>query len=396
MSTFDVIIIGAGPGGSAAAYLLANAGMRVALVDKAIFPRHKLCGGLLSERTEKVYKSIFGNGWQECYEFTSSDAAFFYNKQLLNEFKGSRRMYFTMRSSFDHHLIKLAAAKGATLLENTRAVFLDPGNRSVCLSDGTSIRGNFVIGADGVFSMVARNLGFSMQKKNLAAGLEIEFPRQGHIADLIRPEIHLGVIRWGYGWVFPKRDTLTIGIAGLAHKNSDLRSSFRVFLERICSKAPNIKWIGYPIPFCSFSLRPGVGSTLLVGDAAGFVEPVTGEGIAFAMQSGGYAARAILEAATRGEPQSALKCYQARYQGLARHLMHAKWMSYLLFPVITQRLFCRALRRSDSVVSQFMDLASDEKNYGDYSKFLAKKIMLYFLKMPARLCCGDYQRNQDL
>jgi geranylgeranyl reductase family protein len=384
MSTFDVMVIGAGPGGSAAAYLLAAAGMRVVIIDKAIFPRNKVCGGMLSERTEKVYKSIFGGGWQKCYEFTSSDAAFFHKTQLLKEFNGSRRMYFTMRSSFDHHLIKLAVAKGATLLENARAVALGPEERLVRLADGTSIRGDFVVGADGIFSIVARNLGFSMQKKNLAAGLEIEFPRQGRIAALDRPEIHFGVVRWGYGWVFPKRDTVTIGIAGLSHKNSDLKDRFRSFLKRICSDDSDIKWNGYPIPFCSFALRPGSGNTLLIGDAAGFVEPVTGEGIAFAMQSASYAAHAILDAASSGNPGSALRRYQHRYEGLARNLMHAKWMSYLLFPAISQRLFCRALRRSDSVVHQFMDLASDEKDYGDYSRFLAKKIMLHFLKMPAR------------
>jgi geranylgeranyl reductase family protein len=385
MSTFDVIIIGAGPGGSSAAYILANAGMRVALIDKSVFPRNKLCGGLLSERTEKVYKNIFGDNWQDAYEFTSTKAGFFYKSQLLKEFSGKRRMFFTMRSFFDHLLVQLATARGATLFENARAVSLEKNGRLVRLTNGTAIGGDFIVGADGVFSVVARNLGLSMPKKNLAACLEIEFPRQGNIAGLSRPEIHFGVARWGYGWVFPKTATVTIGIAGLADKNPALRDSFRIFLERICSRVPDIKWNGYPIPFCSFLPRPGAGNALLVGDAAGFVEPVTGEGIAFAMQSASYAAHSILEAAHRGDPKSALKGYQHRYNNLARNLMRAKWMSYLLFPAISQKLFASVLKRSNSVVHQFMDLAADETDYGDYSRFLAKKLMLYILKMPARL-----------
>jgi geranylgeranyl reductase family protein len=385
MSTFDVIIIGAGPGGSSAAYILANAGLRVALIDKSVFPRNKLCGGLLSERTEKVYKNIFGDNWQDAYEFTSTEAGFFYKSQLLKEFSGKRRMFFTMRTFFDHLLVQLATARGATLFENACAVSLEKNGRSVRLTSGTAIGGDFIVGADGVFSVVARNLGLSMPKKNLAACLEIEFPRQGNIAGLSRPEIHFGVARWGYGWVFPKTATVTIGIAGLADKNPALRDSFRIFLERICSRVPDIKWNGYPIPFCSFLPRPGAGNALLVGDAAGFVEPVTGEGIAFAMQSASYAAHSILEAANRGDPQSALKGYQHRYNNLARNLMHAKWMSYLLFPAISQKLFASVLKRSNSVVHQFMDLAADETDYGDYSRFLAKKLMLYILKMPARL-----------
>jgi len=378
MNTFDVIVIGAGPGGSAAAYLLAAAGMRVALIDKASFPRDKLCGGMLSGRTEKVYKSIFGDGWHDVYEFTASGARFFYKTQLLNEVSDYRRMHFTMRSSFDHRLVKLACAKGATLLEKARADSLDPGKGLVRLANGETLRGDFIIGADGALSTVARNLGLSMRKDTLAAGLEIEMPRHGNMADLARPEIHFGVIRWGYGWVFPKRDTLTIGIAGLVQKNRSLRNSFRVFLEQVCSNVPDIKWKGHPIPFCNFVLRPGIGNVLLVGDAAGFVEPVTGEGIAFAMQSAGCAADAVLDAAKGGDPQSALRHYQNRYSGIARLLTQANWMRYLVFPAISEKLFSKALQKSKSLIHRYMDLAADEIDYADYSKFLVKKLALHF------------------
>lgn len=374
MNAFDVIVIGAGPSGSAAAYILAGAGMRVALIDKASFPRDKLCAGLLSERTEKVYKSIFGDSWQDTYEFTSSDAGIFYKDRLLNEVSGYRKMYFAMRSHFDHHLVKLASAKGATLLEKTCAASLESGNRLVRLTNGTAIRGDFIIGADGAISKVAEGLGHSMQKRNLAIGLEIELPRQGKIADLARAEIHFGVIRWGYGWVFPKKNTITIGIGGLVRKNPSIRDSFRVFLKQVCSNVPDIKWKGHPIPFCNFILRPGIGNTLLIGDAAGFVEPVTGEGIAFAMQSANYAAHAILDAANCGDPKSALRHYQHRYSRLARLLKQAKWMRYFVFPAISEKLLAKALRRSKSVIQRYMDLAADEMDYSDYLKFLAKKL----------------------
>jgi geranylgeranyl reductase family protein len=380
MSAFDAIVIGAGPGGSAAAYLLAGAGMRVALVDKASFPRDKLCGGLLSQRTEKVYKSIFSDNWENAYEFTSTGARFFYKAQLLNEVNGYRRMYFTMRSFFDHHLVQLASARGARLLEKTCVVSLDPDSGSVRLANGSLIRGDFIIGADGVFSRVARTLGLSMKKNNLAIGYEIELPRHEGMTDLSRPEIHFGAIRWGYGWVFPKKDTITIGIAGLVHKNPNLRNSFRLFLEQVCSGVPDIKWKGYPIPFCDFVLRPGKGNILLVGDAAGFVEPVTGEGIAFAMQSASHAAQAILDAAREGNPQNALENYRNRYDTLARLLTQAKRMRYLLFPAISEKLFAKVLQRSKSAIHQYMDLAADEMDYADYSRFLIKKLALHFFR----------------
>ncbi len=380
MSDYDAIVIGAGPGGSAAAHLLADAGMRVALIDKESFPRDKLCGGMLSERTEKVYKSIFGGGWDDVYEFSSSGARFFYKDRLLNEVNDYRPIFFTNRSTLDHHLVKLACARGATLLEKTCAASLEPDNGLVRLKNGTSISGDFIIGADGVASMVARDLGFSMQKKKLAASLEIEYPRQGKLANLDRPEIYFGFIRWGYGWVLPKKDTLTIGIAGLVQKNQGLKSSFNAFLEQVCTGVPDIKWKGHPLPFCNFMLRPGKGNILLVGDAGGFVEPVTGEGIAFAMQSGSYAAHAILDAINCGNPQSAVQFYRHRYDTLVRLLTQAKWMRHFVFSALSEKLFLRVLQRSKSIIHRYMDLAADEMDYVDYSRFLFKKLAVHLFR----------------
>jgi menaquinone-9 beta-reductase len=380
MNDFDVIIIGAGPGGSSAAYLLANAGMRVALLDKAVFPRNKLCGGMLSERTEKVYKSIFGGGWQDIHEFSCTGAKFFYRERLLNEVNNYRKIYFASRTTLDHHLVQLACARGATLMEKCCVSSVEMNSGLVRLTNGSVIRSNFIIGADGVSSIAAKNIGASIKNRKLATGLEIEFPRQGNMADLSQPEIYFGFVRWGYSWVLPKKDTLTIGIAGLAQKNHSLKESFQIFLKQVCSHIPDIKWQGHPIPFCNFMLRPGRANILLVGDAAGFVEPVTGEGIAFAMQSASYAAHAILDAAHSGDPQSALQHYKRHYAPLARLLKQAKWMRYFVFSNLSEKFFIKALQRSRSMIHRYMDLAADEMNYVDYSKYLIKKLAFHYFR----------------
>jgi menaquinone-9 beta-reductase len=380
MNDFDVTIIGAGPGGSSAAYLLANSGMRVALVDKAVFPRDKLCGGMLSERTEKVYRSIFGDHWQDAHEFSCTGARFFYREQLLNEVRDYRNIYFTTRTILDHHLVQLACSRGAALMEKACVSSLEMDSGLVRLTNGATIRGDFIIGADGVSSIVAKNLGFSAKKRKLAAGLEIEFPRQGNMADLSLPEIYFGFVHWGYSWVIPKKNTLTIGIAGLPQKNHSLKESFQTFLKQVCSHIPDIQWKGHPIPFCNFMLQPGRANILLAGDAAGFVEPVTGEGISFAMQSASYAAHAILDAAYSGDPKSALGHYKRRYAPLARFLEQAKWMRYLVFSGLSEKIFIKALQRSQSMIHRYMDLAADEMSYADYSKFLIKKLTFHFFR----------------
>jgi menaquinone-9 beta-reductase len=380
MNDFDAIVIGAGPAGSSAAYLLAAAGMRVALLDKAVFPRDKLCGGMLSERTEKVYRSIFGDRWQDVHEFSCTGAKFFYRERLLNEVSDYRKIYFTTRTAFDQHLVQLACARGATLMEKSCAASLERDSGLVRLTNGAAIRGNFILGADGAAGIVAKNIGFSIKNHKLAAGLEIEFPRQGSMADLSLPEIYFGFVRWGYGWIIPKKNTLTIGIAGLPQKNRSLKESFQVFLQQVCSHIPDIQWKGHPIPFCNFMLRPGRANILLAGDAAGFVEPVTGEGIAFAMQSAAYAAQAILDAAQSGDPQSALSRYQQKYAPLARLLRQSKWMRYFVFSSLSEKVFIKALQKSRSMIHRYMDLAADEMDYVDYSKFLIKKLAFHFFR----------------
>jgi flavin-dependent dehydrogenase len=291
-------------------------------------------------------------------------------------------MHFARRGPFDHQLVRLAIRKGATLLENIRAVSVERETSCVRLADGTALRGDFIVGADGAFSRTAGSLGLSLRKNNLALGLEIDYPRQGEMANLVKPEIHFGVIRWGYGWIFPKEDSLTIGIAGLANKNSSLRNGFQCFLKQVCHQVPDIPWRGHPIPFRNFKLRAGTGNILLAGDAAGFVEPVTGEGIAFAMESAGHAAQAILDAAGRGNPRSAWKHYQRRCEKLTRFLKQGEWMRHLVFSAVSERLFAKAIERSKSVIYRYMDLAWDEMDYADYFHFLARKLWRHWIPLP--------------
>jgi menaquinone-9 beta-reductase len=369
---YDALVVGAGPAGASAAFQLASAGMRVALIEKARFPREKLCGGLLSERAEKVYRGIFGDNWHQSYEFTASGMSFYYKTRWINELRNYRRLYFTTRSKFDGHLVQMAAGKGARFIDGAGVRHVDPESGVLLLENGDRVTASFIIGADGANSRVARSLGLAIQKSNLAAGLEIDLPREGVRAGLDHPEIHFGMVRWGYGWVFPKKESLTVGIAGLVRKNEDLRANFQHFLEQLFPDRPPIRWKGHPIPFGNFLRQPGKENVLLAGDAAGLVEPVTGEGIAFAMQSGSDAAQAVLQAAEAGTPEMALDLYQARHSLIVRHFGHAKWMRYLVFPSTSERTLARALARSLSMAKQFMNLLAGEMDYMDYLTFLLK------------------------
>ena len=193
---------------------------------------------------------------------------------------------------------------------------------------------------------------------------------KGRVVD---PEIYFGLIDWGYGWVFPKRDTLTVGVGGSLRKNPDLMSSFKDFLRQRFGEIPAGKIKGHHIPFGDFRRVPGRGNILLCGDAAGLVEPITGEGIAFAMQSGHFAAEAIRDAAKALKPAAALDFYQPRYEAIAASFRHANRLRHLLFPRTAQKLFSKVLPRTSSIPRRHMDLMADEITYADYGKFLLRK-----------------------
>ncbi len=243
------------------------------------------------------------------------------------------------------------------------------------------IEADFIIGCDGVTSRVAETISLPpLDKAGLAAGLELHIPRAAFHRQPEKPEIYFGIAEWGYGWLFPKRDCLTIGLAGLARKNRNLKGLFIDFVKELNrGRLPDVRWKGHPIPFGNYRSRPGRDNVLLAGDAAGLVEPVTGEGIAFAMESGSCAAKAVLAAANLGHPASAFSLYLRDYGRITTPFRNARVMRRLVFPAVTQPIFLRVLARSRTVANRYLDLLADEIDYSTYARFLIKVLIRRFL-----------------
>ena len=144
-------------------------------------------------------------------------------------------------------------------------------------------------------------------------------------------------------------------------------------------RLPAVPWKGHPIPFGNYRSRPGRANVLLAGDAAGLVEPVTGEGIAFAMQSGRLAAEAIIAASNLSAPASALPLYLPGYRCLTTSFRHARVMRGLVFPAATRPIFLRVLARSRTVATRYLDLLAGEIDYATYARFLAGVLIRRFL-----------------
>ena len=364
MDRFNVIVIGAGPAGASAAYVAARAGLRVALIDRKTFPREKLCGGLITGRARRHYAEIFGHEMPFDPQDRKTTVDFRYRGQPVGLIKDAPALCATMRWDMDAMLCGHAMAAGAQDFTGQAVAEIDCDARRVTLKDGATLQYEVLIGADGVNSQVARALfGQPFDRQRIGFGLEIE-ARGAHLNPAGPIRIDLAAAQWGYGWVFPKRCSTTVGVGGLLSENADMKQAMSAYCEMLGIDAANLHVKGQFLPFGDFRKMPGQGAVLLAGDAAGLVDPITGEGIGYAMQSGQLAAKAALAALNAGRPQTALSHYRRALRPVHRALRMARLIRPVIFLPALEPGFARAFRRSSTLRHEYLRLMAGEVEYG--------------------------------
>ena len=304
---YDVIVVGAGPAGSVAAFMLAKAGARVALVDKAGAGRDKACGDLIGPRGVRLIDDL-GLGIPGAKTAGDMIVTGPSGRRVLLPARPGRtypgHAIVVPRARFDAQLRGAALDAGAVDIA-ARVASVDDGR--VALDEGRSIETDFVIGADGATSTTARTAGLVDPARVLWG-----FAVRGYVgADVTLPLIAL----WndeerrgfpGYGWLFPGPDGANLGLGiGLGHSRQNAHraqqqlDAFCAHLVRIgaLESAPGsaVRQLGGWLKMGLVGTRPAAGKVLLVGDAAGLVNPLQGEGIAQALASGRAAAQSILD-----------------------------------------------------------------------------------------------------
>ena len=370
---FDVIVIGAGPAGAAAARTAADAGLRVALVDKARFPREKLCGGGFTGRAARYYREIFGPDLPGDFDRKESVALYGFGEKL-GVIEDIPTIYLTMRLSLDDHLCALALKAGAADFTGQRITAFRPDAGEVELAGGKLLQAPVVIGADGVNSHVARVLfGRAFAPDQIGFALETEAPALAPDAQL---RIDMGAANWGYGWSFPKAGSHTVGIGGVHSRNPDLKQLMRDYMADLGLPA-DMRIKGQYLPFGKARRAPGRDNVLLAGDAAWLVDPVTGEGIAYAMKSGQMAALAARDALARHEPDAALRLYRARLRPITRAMRDANVVRLLIYWGPFRKGFIRAVRGSGRLRHDYMRLLGGELEYTDLMRRLIWRLPNY-------------------
>ncbi|MCK4766122.1 MAG: geranylgeranyl reductase family protein [Candidatus Aminicenantes bacterium] len=324
MKNYDAVVVGAGPAGSTAAYILSKKGYRVLLLDKEKFPRRKLCGGALTGKTIRLLDNIFAESpaslsKNKIIDSNSNHFEIRYKSDVLIKKDSAHTFYFIDRFIYDDFLLHKAREAGAdtavgekiTAIANEQPVIHSPGlagkrpggegMNELVTAGGRTIGAKFIIAADGANSTLRSQLvrenkiAASGWRRGLAYALEVSIEREEKFSAITYPILSFGYIRYGYAWIFPNRERLIAGMGGLERKNgTDLSDRFRTFLADF-GISTGKKLRGHPLPFGNFLTKPVWGNILLVGDAAGLVDPMLGEGIYQAHKSGELAARAIIE-----------------------------------------------------------------------------------------------------
>jgi geranylgeranyl reductase family protein len=356
----DVIIVGAGPAGATLAYELGKRGIGVLVLEKEKLPRYKCCAGGVTSKTAKLLDFDIS----EVVEDTVYEVSFTFNLGSPHLRQHSQPLIYTvMRDVFDYFLVKKAQQQGAVLIDGQRIAQIQVSGDWVEVSTAdNSFRSRLVVGADGAYSVVARELGM-VRSMEYVAGIESEIvvPEEELAKWKSRVQMDLGCIPGGYAWVFPKRNHLSVGTGCLVSKAKSLNRRHQKFLNSLSiGNYTIIRSSSHLIPTCTKGRLVWQDKALLLGDAAGLADPLTGEGIYNAILSAQLAAPVIENSLVHDKGK--LEDYQeAVDEKIMSELRTARVLSkfFIRFPYLAFGM----IKRSDGAWGTGCNLMLGETNY---------------------------------
>jgi len=330
---YDVVVVGAGPAGSTTAKFLAEKGIKTLVIDKSKFPRNKPCGGGLSIKVLDRYKYLKNKCSIESYSYGS----FGYSpslKYIANVQKKDPIIAMVLRKKFDNELVQLAVDSGADFKDGktVKNIKISKDKIDVILDDKKEISTEIVVGADGIHSTVAKKAGLPTIGKNYGISFYNEYEVGEDVINSLFSEkkwlfTYLGFQNMhGYGWVFPKKQHINVGIGQFIpdpyipktdRKLIDVYKDYIKTLKKNKLLPENLrtgKSNGGVLPVSTIK-KTYTNRVLLVGDACGFVNPYSGEGIYYGMISGEIAAGVISDSIEAGDcSEHFLSKYQMKWK----------------------------------------------------------------------------------
>jgi geranylgeranyl reductase family protein len=369
---YDVAVVGSGPAGSSAAFSLARQGIKVLIIEKAALPRYKTCGGGLVWRAVELLPIDIGKAIERrcyCAQLNLLDAGLHFSTH-----RSQPIITMAMRDKLDYLLVCAAQAEGALLLVETELKDLNKqADRVELITNRGKFQAKFLIAADGAVSLTARKAGWR-DSRHLIPALECELSVNAEMLNRFgaAARFDFGVAPFGYGWVFPKSSHLSVGVLSMQRQAINLNKILQDYLNVVgIDRFDKIERHGALIP-----VRPRSGAlaherVMLVGDVAGFADPITAEGISFAIQSGQLAANAIIDGDF--QEQRVNRSYHSLLsEKILPELRWGRRLARLIYfyPRLRSKLFHRYGQQFSEAVTDlvmgkrtYRNILSDPKNY---------------------------------
>lgn len=292
---YDIVIIGGGPAGASAGLALSNFSKSICIIDKSLFPRSKLCAGIITYKTTQIIKKILPEFNLSNYSNTKKISLFSQHNTKC-EFTLEYPLILVERKQFDYELLLACKNAGVCIMEQTTFSEFIPDQNKLILMSGEELSYSVLIAADGIFSSIRKKLGIADIQKGFCLQNTINTSQtKSSLANLDKVCFDFANISFGYNWLLSNKNGTVIGTGVLA-ENTTYKKAFaeHIKLCRQLSIPSSLNLQGAFLPIgdiANQSMHP-YNNIILIGDAAGYANPITGEGIYYAILSGYYAGQA--------------------------------------------------------------------------------------------------------
>ena len=361
----EVVIVGAGPAGSVTGINLIKNNIDCILVDKELFPRNKLCGGLITTKGMEALQNIEIDIEDDVF-FRPEVIRFYLSNKKIFEYCSGSQYGVVKRLEFDKILVNKYLQLGGKLFMKCRVVDIDVDNKIVYSSDGKKISYKYLVGADGANSIVRRHIndkkicmGTCIENSISKDSLDKELKNMP--ADGINVIFHKGLT--GFNWIFENRDDLVIGGGGINISIEELCNKIKLFFKTKLKQ-------GAMVPYGELPSIRAKKDVFLIGDAAGYVDPIFGEGLSHAILAG----QKIMEII---KDNLGIRGYKRKFKKECNMVKYGALTQKILFSKFGMSIFIKTVKNHPNLTARLCEqcVIKQDINYYDIPKVITEILL---------------------